>query len=265
MYNRYEKERGVIMKLKKLIVNADDFGMTEANTIATILCHEDGILSSTTMMMNMPYVELAAKLAKEHPSLGVGIHFVLTVGRPLVEGAKSYTDENGNFRRPKSYEDGKPHADLDELYTEWKAQMEKFIQVMGKKPTHIDSHHHAHNLPWHLPVTMRLAKEYDLPVRIRVGLYPDDYEYEQAPMVTGFYEDTATEKYFTTNEFGLWDHEVAEVMCHPSFVDQRLYNMSSYALPRMNEMAVLRSDEVKQWVKDNNIELITFDTLKKVS
>ncbi len=73
------------MKLKKLIVNADDFGMTEGNTIATIMCHETGILTSTTLMVNMPFAPLAVNLAKRHQNLGVGIHLVLTVGRYYVE------------------------------------------------------------------------------------------------------------------------------------------------------------------------------------
>lgn len=249
------------MQLKKMIVNADDFGMTEANTIATILAHTDGILSSTTLMVNMPYADLASRLAKKHPDLGVGIHLVLTVGRPLVEGAKSFTDENGNFRRPNSYEDHHPHADLDELYTEWKAQIEKFIEIMGRKPTHIDSHHHVHSQPWHMEVTMRLSKEYDLPVRLCPEQYPEDYPYQKAPMIRGFYEDQATLDYFMTNQYGLWDHPVVEVMCHPSFVDERLYTMSSYAIPRIKELAVLRSPELKQWVKDNGIELISFKNI----
>lgn len=250
------------MQLKKLIVNADDFGMTEANTIATILAHEDGVLSSTTMMVNMPFADYGAKLAKKHPNLGVGLHLVLTVGRPLVAGAKSYTDENGNFRRPKSYPDGHPHADLDELYTEWKAQIEKFIEIMGHKPTHLDSHHHVHSQPDHLEVTMRLSKEYDLPVRLRPEQYPKDYPYQKAPMIRGFYDDQAALDYFLTNQYGLWDQEIAEVMCHPAFLDERLLQMSSYTVPRTRELAILRSPELKAWIKENNIELISFKKIK---
>ncbi len=257
------KKRGKNMKLKKLIVNADDFGMTEGNTIATIMCHETGILTSTTLMVNMPFAPLAVNLAKRHQNLGVGIHLVLTVGRPLVEGATSYTDEEGNFRRPSSYEDGNPHANLDELYTEWKAQIERFIELMGKKPTHIDSHHHVHLLPWHFEVTKRLANEYDLPMRLEE--FEDDYAYPHAYLARGFYEDTANTDYFTneTNPFGLFDHEIAEVMCHPAFIDQRLLDMSSYALPRAKEMMTLRSPLLKEWVQQNGIELINFSDLKK--
>lgn len=248
--------------VKKLIVNADDFGLTEANTIATILCHEDGILTSTTLMVNMPFAPLACKLAKEHPTLGVGIHLVLTMGRPLVEGAKSYTDENGNFRRPKSYATGKPNADLDELYTEWKAQIEKFIEMMGKKPTHIDSHHHVHMVPSHLPVVFRLAKEYDLPVRLTDDLFTDEYPFAKAPVIRGFYEDTANVDFFLQDPMGMANHEICEVMCHPSFMDERLMTISSYNLPRLREMSTLRDSRVKDWVKENNIELVTFDAVR---
>ena len=75
---------GGIFLIKKLIMNADDFGMTQGNSIGILLAHAEGILTSTTCMMNMPYAEWALKEAKKYPELGVGIHFVLTVGRPLV-------------------------------------------------------------------------------------------------------------------------------------------------------------------------------------
>lgn len=248
------------MKLKKLIVNADDFGMTEGNTMATILAHETGILTSTTMMVNMPFAPLAAKLASRHPKLGVGVHLTLSVGRPLVDGAKSYTDENGNFRRPKSYEDGKPHADLEELYAEWKAQIEKFIQLTGHKPTHMDSHHHVHLCPWHMEVTKRLSQEYNLPVRLEE--FEEDYPYPHAYLIRGFYNESASKEYFSDgNTYGLLEHEIAEVMCHPALLDQRLLDMSSYAIPRARELEVLRSSEVKNWIEQNDIELVNFATM----
>ena len=254
------------MKLKKLIVNADDFGLTEGNTIAHILCHEDGILTSTTMMVNMPYAPLAVSLAKKHPNLGIGIHFVLTMGRPLIEGPKSFTDENGNFRKQGTYASGYPdNVDENEVYAEWKAQMEKFIDMMGKKPTHIDSHHHVHLRDNLYPIAKRLAKEYDLPMRLRPETDKTDYDYEIALMLPGFYDDTATVEYVTENTFGIWDHEIIEIMCHPAFIDQRLIDISSYCKERANEMKVVRDKRLKQWIKEHDIELITFADLKKVN
>lgn len=246
--------------IKKLIVNADDFGMTEGNSIGIIHAHTDGILTSTTTMMNMPFAKFALDLAKDYPKFGVGIHLVLTVGRPLVDGAKSYTDENGNFKRPNMYPNDHPeNIDLDELYKEWKAQLEYFIEVAGKKPTHIDSHHHVHLLPELQEVSIRLAKEYDLPLRQREKII-DTYEY--ARCADQMYGDLITYD-FMASELSV-DEDIIEYMCHPAYIDQRLYDMSSYCLARMKELQLLRSQEVKDFIKNNNIQLITYSDLKKL-
>jgi len=245
--------------IKKLIVNADDFGMCEGNTIGILSAHKNGVLTSATCMMNMPYAKLALTQAKNYPNFGVGIHLVLTVGRPLIEGAKSYTDENGNFRRPSSYPDGNPHADETELYNEWKAQIEKFIAIAGKKPTHLDSHHHVHMLPWHNEVAKRLANEYDIPLRQR-NQVSDVYEY--VPVDERFYEEGVnydTFKAIITDS----DREVVELMTHVAFLDQPLYDMSSYNLPRMKELEIVHSKEIKDFIEEKGIELIHFGHVKK--
>ena len=244
--------------INKLIVNADDFGMTQGTTIGILLAHQQGIVTSTTCMMNMPYAKFALEEAKKYPDLGVGIHFVLTVGKPLVPGAKSYTDENGNFIRPKNYPDRKPHANVDELYTEWKAQMEKFIAIAGHKPTHIDSHHHVHLLPWHQEVAIRLAKEYDVPMRQRDQII-DTYEYVRCYDKT--YGDDANIEYFS-QVLNSYDDKL-EFMCHPALIDQRLYDMTSYGLPRMKELDFLTSQEVKDFLKKQNVQLINYSHINK--
>ena len=86
--------------IKKLIINADDFGMCEGNSLGILLAHEEGLVSSTTVMMNMPYALWALDKAKAYPDLGIGVHLTLTAGKPLLPGKKSYTDEEGNFLRP---------------------------------------------------------------------------------------------------------------------------------------------------------------------
>lgn len=245
--------------IKRLIVNGDDFGKTEGISIGILHAYADGILTSTTCMMNMPYAHFALEQAKKYPGLGIGVHLVLTVGRPLVNGAKSYTDTNGDFILLENYETGKPNADPNELYTEWKAQIELFIKITGMKPTHIDSHHHVHMLPQHQRVVIRLAKEYDLPIRQR-GKIIDTYEYVRC--ATKMYDNLITYD-FMTSELSV-DEEVLEYMCHPAYIDQRLYDISEYSLPRMKELELLRSEELKQFINDNNIELITYSDLRKL-
>lgn len=70
-------------KVKKLIVNADDFGFSKAVTDAILDCHSNGIVTSTTLMSNMPFAEYAASKAKVFPMLSVGLHMTLTEGKPL--------------------------------------------------------------------------------------------------------------------------------------------------------------------------------------
>lgn len=245
---------------KKIIINADDFGISEGAVLGIIKAHRDGILTSTTCMVNMPYAKLGLQLASKYPDLGVGIHLVLTVGKPLIDGAKSYVDSHGNFLRPAAYPNGKPNANPDELYREWKAQIEKFIELAGKKPTHIDSHHHVHLLPQHRDVLLKLAKEYDLPIRQREQI-SNDYQYVRCNNL--FYKDNVNYEYLTSmiNDFD----EYGEIMCHPALLDWRLYQMSSYNIPRMKELEVLCDEKIKQYLKDNEIELINFSHLKKIA
>lgn len=243
--------------IKKLIVNADDYGLTEGVTLGILHSHADGIVTSTTCMMNMPFAKFGLELAKDYPKFGIGIHFVLTAGRPLVDGAKSFTDEDGNFIHVSKYEEG-IKTDKEELYREWKAQMELYIEYAGHKPTHIDSHHHVHLMKEHVEVAIQLAKEYDLPMRQRDNVY-NGYTYVRC--ADRMYGDLITPE-FMQSELDT-DEEYLEYMCHPSYLDQRLYEMTSYGIPRMKEMVLLRSDVMKKFIKDNNIELINYSDLKK--
>ena len=254
----YNNVYGGFDMINKLIVNGDDFGMSLGTTLGILIAHQQGILTSTTCMMNMPYAQYALDEAKKHPHLGVGVHLVLTVGKPLIEGKKSYTDQDGNFIRPKDYPDGHPHADSEELYLEWKAQIEKFIEITGHKPTHIDSHHHVHLLPWHIEVAKTLAQEYDIPMRQRDRVLDT---YESVRCFDQMYHDDVNYDFFTNvlkNNTGN-----LEFMCHPALIDQRLYDMTSYHLPRMKELELLTSDEVKTFLQEHHIESIHFSMLEK--
>ena len=245
--------------VKKLIINADDFGATEGVTKGIIDCHKDGVLTSTTLLVNAPYAQMALDEAKKYPNLGVGIHLALTFGRPLVTGKKSFTDENGNFIKHTDYPNYQINANPEELYIEWKAQMERFIELAGKLPTHIDSHHHVHINPNHQGVVARLAQEYDLPVRTSAGFWD---AYEHPHFIGDFFGDNLTVA--TITEPLKQNVEIMEIMCHPAYLDQETYDTSSYNLPRIKEMEILRSAELRDFIQANGIELITFAGIKKI-
>ena len=240
--------------VKKLIINADDFGLCDGVTFGILKAHQDGILTSTTCMMNMPHIEEYLSLASHFPHLGLGVHLVLTIGQPLTMG--SFCDENGNFKSRNTYPDRKVIVKQDELYLEWKTQIDKFIQLTSKKPTHLDSHHHVHLLPGNIDIALKLAKEYDLPLRQEYYLQKD-YEYVRFSEV--FYNQSVSLE--TINDICHFDDEIFELMCHPAFVDPFLYNHSSYNIQRIKELDILCSQEAKDITK--NIQLINYGQIKK--
>lgn len=228
----------------KLVINADDFGYTKANTDGIIEGYKKGIVRSTTAMCNMPYLEYGKKLAEDCPELGIGVHLTLTMGYSLTPN-KTLTDENGHFL--KQAEIKSKELDMDEVYTEWKAQIERYIDVFGHLPTHLDSHHGAHDFnEKQLSVASRLAKEYGLEMR-RHGPFKFD---------NGFYEDTATvETMITLIKKYLETNEDVEMMAHPGYCDLDLYRHSSYNVQRVKELDVLCDPRLMAFIEEHHIEL----------
>ncbi len=229
----------------KLVINGDDLGYTRANTAGIFQGYEEGILRSTTALTNSKYFEEAMKEAEEkHPGLGVGVHMTLTLGKPLTDCPSLTNPETGEFY-PGRKTVWEKNPDYDEIYAEWKAQIEHYIAVTGHKPTHLDSHHSVHDATEQAKeVSMRLAKEYGLQLR-RYG----DYKF-----VTGFYGPTATKETLLSILEEHKDEDI-EIMCHPGWCDLELYRMSSYSTGRLQELAVLCDPDVIRYVQEHNIEL----------
>ena len=132
---------------RRIIVNADDFGLVESVSEGVIEAFNNAQVSSTTLMVNTPGTEHAVGLAELHPTLGVGLHFNLTEGRSLTS-ASSLVDPSGTFySRPRLLRRLlKRTVDMDHIRIEFEAQLER-INELGISPTHIDSHEHVHMAP----------------------------------------------------------------------------------------------------------------------
>lgn len=147
-----------------LIINADDFGFSPGITDGIIAAHRHGILTSTTLMTNMPDALRAIALAGENPALGVGIHLVLSQGRPITAHLRSLVDGQGNFARGLSTLLAKVSISgraRREVQTEWAAQIE-FALAHHLIPTHLDSHKHIHHWPPLAEITLQLARTYNI-------------------------------------------------------------------------------------------------------
>ena len=150
--------------MKKLIVNADDFGLTEGVNQAIIDGHRNGIITSTTLMANGTAFDSAVAAGLAAPALGIGVHLNLTQGRPVspVSQIPSIVTPEGFFyptpgalaRRVLT---GK--ARLGDIESELRSQIEK-VASAGVRITHLDSHKHIHVLPAIFNVVLKLAREY---------------------------------------------------------------------------------------------------------
>ncbi len=150
--------------MKRLIVTADDFGLTAKINQGIIEAHRHGIITSTSLLANGVAFDDAVTLLRETPSLGVGVHLNLTEGSPLlpVTEVPSLVDHGGVFRSgpgtlARRIVSGKVR--LAEIEKELRAQIERILET-GLRLTHLDGHKHIQLLPPVLGVTIRLAVEY---------------------------------------------------------------------------------------------------------
>lgn len=297
-------ERAQQSPMKQLIVNADDFGMTEGVNRAILEAHRNGIVTSTSLLANGAAIAWAVEMARQTPSLGVGVHLNLTEGQP-VSGAQAVpglTSPGGKFVAGP----GRLVARMmqrrvtpDEIEREFRAQIEKVLEA-GITPTHLDGHQHVHMWPPVFAITARLAGEYGIRgVRCsrerrtgvtgilgrngtsrskivrqwgggvalailavgarsrlaRQGVSTPDYFYGVS--ATGFLDRAAVEAVLRDLPEGS-----SELMCHPGYADAALEAVPTrLQREREREFAALTGPEVRNLVREEGIQLITYREL----
>lgn len=146
--------------MRRLIVNADDFGLTSGVNRAIVEGNRSGIVTSATLMANAKATELAIDLAKSQPSLKTGCHVVLIDGVPLTANLSSLTESSQRFRsslKQFAFAAVRGQIAADEIQREVEAQIRK-LQSRGITLTHLDSHKHTHMFPHILRPLVRAAK-----------------------------------------------------------------------------------------------------------
>jgi hopanoid biosynthesis associated protein HpnK len=146
--------------VRRLIVNADDFGLTAGVNRAIAESNRAGVVTSTTLMANAQASEAAIDLAKAQPSLKTGCHVVLIDGVPLAENLPSLTNGSLRFRislKQFAIAAVRKQIAAEEIEREVEAQIHQ-IQSRGITLTHVDSHKHTHMFPHVLRPLLRAAK-----------------------------------------------------------------------------------------------------------
>lgn len=252
--------------MKRLIVNADDFGLTDGVTAGIVEAVEQGAVTSTTAMACADGV--AERLRRWGPRLPgrIGAHLQLTDGRPCLPASEvpSLVGADGLF--PRKRKDARAPAP-DEVRREWEAQLAR-LRDSGIQPSHLDSHHHVHFEPAVFPVFLEVARAQKLPVRsnrrftrqIRErGLTCPDL------CVIEWYGESLTAarllEIVDRTFASLGGEGTVELMCHPGRSDAELAKLSSYVADRDEELAALCAPELKEGLARRGVELVAMSAL----
>ncbi len=226
-----------------LIVNADDFGLSAGVNRGIIRAHEEGIVTSTSLMVRASATAAAeaAAYARARAQLGVGLHLDLCEWR------------YGQGQWSPVYE-VVPLNDAAALADEVDRQLEMFLRLIGRRPTHIDSHQHVHEKEPLRSVATKVAEKLKVPLRgvtrgLRYfgGFYGQNERGELAPNCI-----TAESLLCMLARLPAGANEVG---CHPG-EDPDLN--SPYAAERLREVIVLCDPRVREAVNGMHIELGDF-------
>ena len=182
------------VSMKKLILNADDFGMTRGVNEGIVRAHREGILTSTTLMANGDAFDDAVERARENPELGVGCHMVLVGGKCVAprESVASLVDASGTLPDSLPLFVARISSGMirgEEIERELRAQIAK-IRAAGIEPTHLDTHKHTHAHPRVMEVLGKVAKECGI-MRVRKPIEDlrDSWETSKAGRAGNFAAD----------------------------------------------------------------------------
>ncbi|MBQ6489586.1 MAG: ChbG/HpnK family deacetylase [Solobacterium sp.] len=266
----------------KLIVTADDFAITFAGADGVIHAATYGCLTETGLFSNSPAAEYGVKrLLSECPDFCLGQDINLVTGRPLSDPERipSLVDEEGNFRKSgyhRMLDKTNPnHIPYEEAYIETEAQILKFIDLVGKKPAYLNGH--SYGCENTHKAFKDLAVKYEIPVLSEVlakcnipgGMDTAPWNAVTTMDANGKWDfSPATQldrdplKFFTEGKLeylnkALEEDGIAHIHTHTGFVDRDLVRLSSFNLIRMMEADFVTSSELNNWIKENNVELIS--------
>lgn len=215
--------------MRLLVVNGDDFGLSTGVNAGIVEAHTNGILTSTSLMVLRPAAEEAGELAGAHPELSVGLHF--------EQDAQTDLDQPEQAR---------------ELFLE---QLERFRKLVGRDPTHVDSHHHVHTQRDRMAVFEELVEGLGVPLRgnghvAYIGGFwaqwepgVTNLEYVSRPVLRRLVDAEAREGF-------------TELACHPAQV--RGDFESSYLDERAVELATLTEPGLREELEGTGVKLVSY-------
>ncbi len=243
-----------------LIVNADDFGLTRAVSRGILDAYRRGVVTSTTVLVNRA-VDAALVEELKSTSMGVGLHLNLTLGAPVSNPKRvsSLVDDQGTFIRDAR--EAVARVRTDEARIELGTQIDAFRTLMGRFPTHLDTHHHVGRHEPILELVLDFGRAIKVPVRSqdtevraaarRVKLRTPDH----------FVGESGPEPYWTPerlmHHLATLESGVTEFMTHPGYYDDEL-SYSRYGRQRETEIEGLTDARARELIAREGIRLAHF-------
>lgn len=279
----------MIRKSTRLVVNADDLGLAESVNRGIIEAIECGIVTSASLMVNMPACEDAIRRLQEArqrgATPGIGLHFNIVAGRPL-ETCRTLTSlRTGEFlpMLTLAWRAWAGRLDLREIERELEAQLhraKKLLIPIGLQVTHIDSHRHAHCLPGVFDLVARAARRHGI-VHVRHSCEApgmqlgrphamlasrllravvarreptDDVRFTGIAMMGSRTFDSDIDRLIARLPTG-----TTELMVHPGYDSPELAALDAYRAPRERELRALTSPALRDRIEALGVELTQFD------
>lgn len=282
--------------MKKVIINADDFGLVQGVNEGIIKAHREGILTSTTLMANMPGFDQAVEMAAANPDLGVGAHLNILRGQPVAssQDVESLLSKDNRFVPSVSRLFRKitlKRIKRDDIEREFRAQLEKILGS-GIQISHMDSEKHIHMIRPIFRIVLELAKEYNIHKVRFVREYCISLRAGQTVKAFLISLSAASLRARMTDEgirspdrfHGICDSGqvtadklevmlrgvkdgVSEIMVHPGFLSQDMIELEKQIGPyyinkyREKELNALLDERWPKVIEDLGIQLINFNQL----
>jgi chitin disaccharide deacetylase len=220
--------------MRCLIVNGDDFGASRGINLGIMEAHRSGVLTSASLLVNTPWSHEAAALSRNAPEMSVGLHVDIEAG-----------------------ESGPPTSALRAILGK---QLSSFQRLMGRLPTHLDSHRNIHRDPRLLPSFVALGLEFGMPLRGHSSIHHLSKFYGQWGGETHPEQiDTVSLARMLATEIG---EGITELMCHPGYIDAGY--RTSYSVEREIELRTLCDPIVRRSLVRESIQLISFHNVARI-
>ena len=223
--------------MKYLIVNADDFGASHGVNRGILEAHRRGILTSTSLLVNTAWSGEAAEMSRTAPELSVGLH--VDLGKELKDTAAD------------------PGRRLHDALAK---QFSRFMELMGRPPTHLDSHHNLHRDAQAFPAFQDLATQHGLPLREHSPVRYFSKFYGQWGGKTHL-EQISVESLTRMLETEIGEG-ITELSCHPGYVEADF--VTGYSVEREAELGALCDPIVVEALAAQSIQLVSYHDLNDV-